>query len=71
MGINVGLLVGSLLAGLVAREFGYGVAFAMAGIGKLFALVTYGVGRRWIRTRRRQQDMQTRFGAWWSQPARW
>ncbi len=48
MGINVGAFLGSLLAGLVAREFGYGAAFAMAGVAKLLALLTYRLGRRWI-----------------------
>ena len=48
MGINVGAFLGSLLAGLIAREFGYGAAFAIAGAGKLLAIVFYRLGKRRI-----------------------
>ena len=48
MGINVGTLLGGLSAGIVARDFGYGIAFAMAGVGKLLAMGIYLLGRRQI-----------------------
>ncbi len=49
IGINVGVLAGSLLAGVVAEAYGYGWAFVIAGLGKLIALVTYLIGRRLVR----------------------
>lgn len=46
MGINLGALAGGLVAGWVAQEFGYALAFLMAGAGKGIAFVTYLLGRR-------------------------
>ncbi|MEK9662860.1 MAG: peptide MFS transporter [Alphaproteobacteria bacterium] len=51
MGINVGGLLGSLLAGLIAQKFGYPVAFAVAGAGKLVSMATFWAGRRGLEAR--------------------
>lgn len=46
MGINLGSLAATLVAGILATEFGYWVAFAAAGCGKALSLLTYFFGRR-------------------------
>ncbi|MDQ0315245.1 peptide MFS transporter [Amorphus orientalis] len=48
MGINLGSLGATLIAGILATEFGYWVAFAAAGCGKALALLTYTFGRRFL-----------------------
>ncbi|MEM7445319.1 MAG: peptide MFS transporter [Pseudomonadota bacterium] len=45
-GINFGALMGGLAGGVVAAEFGYSVAFVMAGVGKFVALLTFLLARR-------------------------
>lgn len=50
MGINLGAFVASVIAGIVATQFGYGFAFAMAGIGKLISLTTFVAARRQLGT---------------------
>jgi POT family proton-dependent oligopeptide transporter len=44
-GINLGAFAASLIAGFVAVNLGYPVAFAMAGVGKLISLSTFVLGR--------------------------
>lgn len=46
MGINVGGLAATVLAGIVATQYSYAAAFAMAGIGKLISLTTFLLARR-------------------------
>lgn len=48
MGINIGAFAGALLAGIIATNFGYTLAFALAGAGKMISLVTYLAGHRFI-----------------------
>lgn len=48
MGINIGALAATLLAGILATQYGYWVAFAAAGIGKVISLLTYFFGRRYL-----------------------
>jgi len=63
MGINIGALAGSLLAGIIADTVSYTAAFAVAGGGKMISLVTYMIGKRWIG----RHDAPPKI----SQPARW
>lgn len=51
MGINIGALAATLVAGILATEFGYWVAFAAAGCGKAISLLTYYFGRRVLENR--------------------
>lgn len=44
IGINVGAVVGPLVCGLLAQEFGWHVGFGLAGILMLLGLVTYLAG---------------------------
>ena len=46
IGINVGAVVGPLLCGLLAQEFGWHAGFGLAGILMLLGLVTYLIGYR-------------------------
>jgi len=46
IGINVGAVVGPLLVGLLAQEFGWHVGFGLAGILMLIGLATYLAGYR-------------------------
>lgn len=48
MGINVGSLAATLVAGILATQFGYWVAFAAAGCGKALSLATFLYGRRFL-----------------------
>ncbi|MGX1096672.1 peptide MFS transporter [Amorphus sp. MBR-141] len=48
MGINIGSLAATLVAGILAVQFGYWVAFAAAGCGKLLSLLTFLYGRRYL-----------------------
>lgn len=41
MSINIGALAGSLLSGVVAGKFGYSIAFGMAAVGLVIAIVSY------------------------------
>jgi len=46
MGINLGALLGPLVAGYIAQRIDWHLGFACAGVGMLFGLVQYVVGRR-------------------------
>lgn len=48
MGINLGAFIASLGAGYIATTYGYTVAFAVAGVGKLLSITTFLVGRRYL-----------------------
>ena len=48
MGINIGALLATLVAGILATQYGYWVAFAAAGCGKAISLLTYFFGRRYL-----------------------
>ncbi|WP_018700032.1 peptide MFS transporter [Amorphus coralli] len=48
MGINIGSLAATLVAGILATQFGYWVAFAAAGCGKALALATFLYGRKYL-----------------------
>ncbi len=48
MGINIGVLAGSLFAGMIAQAYSYEAAFIVAGTGKLIAVATYLAGRRLV-----------------------
>ncbi|MFD7075792.1 peptide MFS transporter [Nocardioides sp. NPDC059952] len=45
LGINLGALVGPLLTGLLQKQWGFHVGFALAAIGMIFGLVQYARGR--------------------------
>ncbi len=49
MGLNTGVLAGSLFAGMIAQAYSYEAAFIVAGSGKLIAVATYLAGRRLVR----------------------
>ncbi|TNB49249.1 MFS transporter [Martelella lutilitoris] len=57
MGINIGAFAGALLAGIIATKFGYTMAFALAGLGKMASLVTYLAGRRFLEKRDRPPEI--------------
>src|SRR6185437_6810543 len=46
MGINLGAFLGPLIAGKLAEGFDWHLGFACAGVGMLFGLVQYVLGRR-------------------------
>ncbi len=46
MGINLGALLGPLVAGYIAQRIDWHLGFACAGVGMLFGLIQYVVGRR-------------------------
>ena len=46
MGINLGALLGPLVAGYLAQRVGWHVGFACAGIGMAFGLLQYVLGRK-------------------------
>ena len=46
MGINLGAFIGPLIAGGLAQKVNWHLGFAMAGIGMVFGLIQYVVGRR-------------------------
>ncbi len=46
LGINVGSFVAFVVAGWMAKEFGYNWAFGLAGIGKLISMATFIFGHR-------------------------
>ena len=54
MGINLGAFIGPLVAGYLAQRVDWHLGFASAGIGMLFGLTQYVLGRR------RLQDAMTR-----------
>ena len=45
MGINIGALVGPLLTGLLQKQWGFHVGFALAAVGMAFGLAQYALGR--------------------------
>ena len=49
MGINVGALLGPLVAGYLAQRVDWHVGFASAGVGMLFGLVQLVLGRRYLK----------------------
>ncbi len=48
LGINTGAFAATLIAGWIGATFGYDIAFAIAGIGKLISLLTFVIGQRWL-----------------------
>jgi POT family proton-dependent oligopeptide transporter len=46
MGINLGALLGPLVAGYIAQRIDWHLGFACAGVGMLFGLIQYVVGRK-------------------------
>ena len=46
MGINLGALLGPLVAGYIAQRIDWHMGFACAGVGMLFGLIQYVVGRK-------------------------
>src|SRR3954452_8080302 len=54
MGINLGAFIGPLIAGYLAQRVDWHLGFASAGVGMLFGLTQYVLGRR------RLQDAMTR-----------
>jgi POT family proton-dependent oligopeptide transporter len=46
LGINLGALVGPLLTGLLQKEWGFHVGFALAAAGMAIGLVQYSLGRK-------------------------
>ncbi|HSD30997.1 MAG TPA: peptide MFS transporter [Gemmatimonadales bacterium] len=46
MGINLGALIGPLIAGALAQKVNWHLGFAVAGIGMVLGLIQYVVGRR-------------------------
>ena len=50
MGINVGALIGPLIAGYLAQEIDWHIGFASAGVGMLFGLVQLVLGKRHLQT---------------------
>lgn len=49
MGINVGAFVCNFVAAILRNSFGWGYAFAAAGIGMLIGLVTFWLGQKHLR----------------------
>ncbi|MCP4383608.1 MAG: peptide MFS transporter, partial [Hyphomicrobiales bacterium] len=47
-GINIGAMIATFGAGVIATTFGYQWAFVLAGCGKLLAFLTMWVGRRYF-----------------------
>jgi len=45
MGINIGALVGPLLTGLLQKNYGFHVGFALAAVGMAIGLTQYAIGR--------------------------
>ena len=48
LGINTGAFAATLIAGWIGATFGYDIAFAIAGVGKLISLITFVIGQRWL-----------------------
>jgi len=48
LGINSGAFAATLIAGWIGATFGYDIAFAIAGVGKVISLITFVIGRRWL-----------------------
>ncbi len=46
MGINLGAFLGPLIAGALAQKVDWHLGFAMAGIGMVFGLIQYVIGRK-------------------------
>src|SRR4051812_42924606 len=46
MGINLGALLGPLVAGYIAQRIDWHMGFACAGVGMLFGLIQYVIGKR-------------------------
>jgi POT family proton-dependent oligopeptide transporter len=45
MGINIGALTSTLLCGWIGETYGYTYGFGLAGIGMLFGIITFGLGK--------------------------
>jgi len=48
LGINVGTLLGPMIASVVAEKYGYNYGFASCGIGMLIGLVTFLWGKKYL-----------------------
>ena len=53
MGINVGALLGPLVAGYLAQRVDWHIGFASAGVGMALGLIQLALGRRHLKTARR------------------
>src|ERR1051325_11686191 len=49
MGINLGALLGPLIAGYLAQEVGWHIGFACAGVGMTAGLIQYVVGAKYLK----------------------
>jgi len=65
LGINTGAFIATLIAGWIGQTFGYNVAFAIAGVGKVISLIVFLSGQRWLENKGhppRPEVMRKRFG---------
>lgn len=46
LGINIGAMIAGISGGILSKEFGYQVALASAGIGMLFGMIIFVLGRK-------------------------
>lgn len=49
MGINIGALICNIIAAFMRNKFGWGAAFASAGIGLFLGLIVFTIGLKYIR----------------------
>ena len=60
MGINLGALLGPLVAGYLAQRVGWHVGFACAGIGMTFGLLQYVLGRKRLQSAIDRLEMEAK-----------